>query len=221
MTENVDLRPSRLLSVSSAARLVGASPSSLRAWASAGEIPHLRTRGGHRGFEVEELTAWLAARGGRLPPAAERPPERVPSRIPAEPKLAALVRASGAQIMREFERRMSFDPTARRRLTAGKKGRAHDSLECLADGLEAGDLGDCFRDAEWEGFRAGAGGQPGENVIVSALALRAAVGRVVHDQSDIGPAAQRSLDRVLDRLVVRVAAGYADGITRRALPADR
>ena len=43
----------QLLSVSAAARLLGVSSSSLRAWAAAGRVPHVRTPGGHRRFELD------------------------------------------------------------------------------------------------------------------------------------------------------------------------
>jgi excisionase family DNA binding protein len=55
------------LSVSGAARLLGVSVSSLRAWAAAGQVPHERTPGGHRRFHREELREWLADHGGELP----------------------------------------------------------------------------------------------------------------------------------------------------------
>ena len=58
----------RLLTVSAAARLLGVSSSSLRAWAAAGRVPHVRTPGGHRRFELDELVRWLSERGAAPAP---------------------------------------------------------------------------------------------------------------------------------------------------------
>ena len=80
--------PGRLLSVSAAARLLGVSSSSLRAWAAAGRVPHVRTPGGHRRFELDELVRWLAERGGAPPAPQNRMQELVPTRLEAMPATA-------------------------------------------------------------------------------------------------------------------------------------
>ena len=48
------------LSVSQAARLLGVSVSSLRAWAAVGDVPHARTAGGHRRFRRDDLQRFIA-----------------------------------------------------------------------------------------------------------------------------------------------------------------
>ena len=89
------------------------------------------------------------------------------------------------------------------------------ALESLADALDSGDLGDCYSEAEWEGFRHGASGQPGDAVVTEALAVRRAVDRELHPACAGRPLDQRALERALDRMAVRVAVGLRRG---RALP---
>ena len=50
------------LTLSRAARFLGVHPTTLRRWADRGEIPYLRTPGGHRRFLREDLEAFLARR---------------------------------------------------------------------------------------------------------------------------------------------------------------
>jgi excisionase family DNA binding protein len=204
-----------MLSVSAAARLLGVSPSSLRAWAAAGQVPHVRTPGGHRRFELDQLVAWLTARGGAPPEPGTRPQELVPTRIDAVPEIAAALRSATAAVTADFEEQVRRTRPAGARMSAGRGARIAAALECLADGLERGDLSACYRDAEWEGFRQGAAGQPGDAAVTEALALRGAIGRVLAGQLQADPAVRRTLERALDRMAVRVAAGYADGVRQR------
>jgi excisionase family DNA binding protein len=204
-----------MLSVSSAARLLGVSPSSLRAWAAAGQVPHVRTPGGHRRFDVDQLVEWLAERGGSPPAPVSRPHELVPTRVDAIPEIASALRDSVDTVTAVFEEQIRRSRPAGARMSAGRSARIADSLTCLADGLETGDLGGCYRDAEWEGFRQGAAGQPGDAAVMEALALRAAVDRVLAPRLQSEPAVRRALERALDRMAVRVAAGYADGVRCR------
>jgi excisionase family DNA binding protein len=46
------------LSLSDASALLGVHPTTLRRWADSGDIPCLRTPGGHRRFRTAELAAW-------------------------------------------------------------------------------------------------------------------------------------------------------------------
>jgi excisionase family DNA binding protein len=204
-----------MLSVSSAARLLGVSPSSLRAWAAAGQVPHVRTPGGHRRFDVDQLVEWLAERGGAPPAPVSRPQELVPTRVDAVPEIAGALRDSVDAVAAVFEEQIRRTRPAGARMSAGRSARIAETLNCLADGLESGDLGGCYRDAEWEGFRQGAAGQPGDAAVMEALVLRAAVDRVLASQLRPEPTVRRSLERALDRMAVRVAAGYADGVRCR------
>ena len=207
--------PPRLLSVSAAARLLGVSSSSLRAWAAAGRVPHVRTPGGHRRFELDELVRWLAERGGAPPAPQTRLQELVPTRLEAMPDTAEALVESGDDVVAAFEEELARVRPAGIRPSAARQARVLGALESLAFALESGDLGSCYRDAEWEGFRHGASGQPGDAPVTEALALRRAVDRVLGPLLEQRPADRRTVERSLDRMAVRVAAGYADGVRCR------
>src|SRR3990172_6467153 len=95
-SETTETAVADLVSVSVAARMLGVSASSLRAWAAAGIVPHRRTTGGHRRFDPRELQQWLAARGG-LPPAPTHhaPSELLPTRIDTVPGMSSGIREMG------------------------------------------------------------------------------------------------------------------------------
>ena len=173
-------RRSQLLSVSAAARLLGVSSSSLRAWAAAGRVPHVRTPGGHRRFELDELVRWLAERGGAPPAPAQRSAELVPTRMEPVPALAEALREQADAVVDAFEEELAQTRGAGAgRASAGRRARVTGALDSLAAALDAGDLGECYAEAEWEGFRHGASGQPGDVVVTEALAVRRAVDRVL------------------------------------------
>lgn len=206
----------RLLSVSAAARLLGVSSSSLRAWAAAGRVPHVRTPGGHRRFELDELVRWLADRGGAPPAPQQRLQELVPTRFEALPATAAVLAGSGDEVLDAFESELARGRSSRAaRPSAARRTRVLGALEALTGALETGDLSSCYRDAEWEGFRHGASGQPGDAPVTEALALRRAVDRVLDPMLHEGAPERRVVERALDRMAVRVAAGYADGVRCR------
>jgi len=206
----------RLLSVSSAARLLGVSASSLRAWAAAGQVPHVRTPGGHRRFEVDRLVKWLEDRGGSPPAPVARPQELVPTRIESVPQVAVSLRDATPEVVAAFEEELARSrPSSANRPSSARRARVTATLRGLADALSSGDLGDCYRDAEWEGFRQGAAGQSGDGAITEALALRRAVDRVLAPSLDDREDTHRAVERTLDRMAVRVAAGYADGVRCR------
>ncbi len=206
----------RLLSVSAAARLLGVSSSSLRAWAAAGRVPCVRTPGGHRRFELDELVRWLADRGGAPPAPQTRTQELVPTRVEAMPETAERLSDAGDEVLAAFEDELSRTRRgAAGRPSASRQARVLGALESLAAALESGDLSTCYRDAEWEGFRHGASGQTGDGPVTEALALRRAVDRVLGPRIEARPGDRRAVERSLDRMAVRVAAGYADGVRCR------
>lgn len=207
---------SPLLSVSAAARLLGVSSSSLRAWAAAGRVPHVRTPGGHRRFELDELVRWLADRGGAPPAPQNRLQELVPTRLEAMPETAAALSDAADDVLEAFEEEFARTrPPGAVRPSSARQARVLAALESLAEALAGGDLSECYRDAEWEGFRNGASGQPGDAPVTEALALRRAVDRVLGPALAGRTADQRAVERSLDRMAVRVAAGYADGVRCR------
>ena len=206
----------RLLTVSAAARLLGVSSSSLRAWAAAGRVPHVRTPGGHRRFELDELVRWLSERGGAPPAPQQRLQELVPTRFEAMPETARALADSGDEVLAAFEEELARTrPSGASRPSAARQTRVLGALEALAGALDSGDLAGAYRDAEWEGFRHGASGQPGDAPVTEALALRRAVDRVLGPILASRPAEGRAVERSLDRMAVRVAAGYADGVRCR------
>jgi excisionase family DNA binding protein len=206
----------RLLTVSAAARLLGVSSSSLRAWAAAGRVPHVRTPGGHRRFELDELVRWLSERGGAPPAPQQRLQELVPTRVEAMPETARALADAGDEVLSAFEEELARTrPSGANRPSAARQTRVLGALEALAGALDSGDLAGAYRDAEWEGFRHGASGQPGDAPVTEALALRRAVDRVLGPILAERPAEQRAVERSLDRMAVRVAAGYADGVRCR------
>ena len=75
------------------------------------------------------------------------------------------------------------------RASSARQTRVLGALESLADALEPATWPACYRDAEWEGFRHGASGQPGDAPVTEALALRRAVDRV------LGPEPRRDARR--------------------------
>ncbi len=206
----------RLLTVSAAARLLGVSSSSLRAWAAAGRVPHVRTPGGHRRFELDELVRWLSERGGAPPAPQQRLQELVPTRVEAMPETARALADAGDEVLAAFEEELARTrPRGASRPSAARQTRVLGALDSLAAALDSGDLAGAYRDAEWEGFRHGASGQPGDAPVTEALALRRAVDRVLGPILATRPAEQRAVERSLDRMAVRVAAGYADGVRCR------
>ena len=211
-----------LLSVSAAARMLGVSPSSLRAWAAAGRVPHVRTPGGHRRFQREELIRWLADHGGEPPAQPSRAPEPVPSRIDPMPEIASALREHRDALLGVFEEELARTRAAGTiRASAARQARVSATIDALVDGVRRGDLAVCLREAEWEGFRHGAAGQNGDIPVTEALALRRAVDRVLEGISrDGAPEGLRVLERSMDRLAVRVAAGYAEGVRVRLRVAE-
>jgi excisionase family DNA binding protein len=206
----------RLLSVSAAARLLGVSPSSLRAWAAAGRVPHVRTPGGHRRFELDQLVRWLAERGGAPPAARPRPQELVPTRIEPVPEVSAALAEMADEVVAAFDEELSRSRAeGAGRPSSARRARVRSAVRALAGGLASGDLAGCYRDAEWEGFRHGAAGHPGDAPVTEALALRRAVDRVLGPRVAGRPQEARAVERALDRMAVRVASGYAEGVRCR------
>lgn len=206
---------SPLLSVSAAARLLGVSSSSLRAWAAAGRVPHVRTPGGHRRFELDELVRWLAERGGAPPAPQSRMQELVPTRLEAMPETAKALTTAAPAVVEAFEDELGRTRAGALRPSSARQTRVLAALESLSEALASGDLAECYRDAEWEGFRSGASGQPGDAPVTEALALRRAVDRVLAPALADRTGDLRAVERALDRMAVRVAAGYADGVRCR------
>lgn len=215
-----DVAGEELLAVSAAARMLGVSSSSLRAWAAAGRVPHVRTAGGHRRFSRQELERWLRERGGAPPVPQARTGELVPTRSEPRPRLASSLAKQMSAILGALEEEIARVAGRRGRGGTQRRARARDAVESLVEGLEHGDLGPPYREAEWEGFRHGASGGPGDVPVTEALALRRAVERCMRAGLSDRPDERRALERALDRMATRVAAGYADGVRSRVRARD-
>lgn len=208
------------LSVSAAARLLGVSVSSLRAWAAAGEVPHERTPGGHRRFDREVLRAWLAERGGELPEQASgRIGPLVAGRIEARPEVARIIIGMDRRIVADALSLMADAHHLSARRRQARADRMAEQVTDLADALGTGDLSVCLRESEWQAHRHGAAGLPATQPVGEALALARAVERVLRDHGcprDDLDAARAALDRI----TWRAAAGLAAGRRSREIAHD-
>lgn len=52
------------LTVAPAARYLGISPTTLRKWSDAGDVPYVRTKAGHRRFLISELDQFIKEHRG-------------------------------------------------------------------------------------------------------------------------------------------------------------
>jgi excisionase family DNA binding protein len=214
--EMTEQAPDRLLSVSSAARLLGVSASSLRAWAAAGQVPHRRTRGGHRRFDRRELDSWLADRGGSLPDTQTRPIELLPTRVEPMGELGRGLLAAAGSIVDRAEGRLAARAGGSRRRSEARQARLADQVALLAEALERGDMSAPYREAEWTGFRHGAAGLSVDGPLAEALALRFGVEGALAEPLRSRPERERrALARALDRVAVRVVDGFAEGVRSR------
>ena len=208
------------LSVSQAARLLGVSVSSLRAWAAVGDVPHARTAGGHRRFRRDDLQRFVAAHGGTLPDGETvRSRRLMGTRIPAHEAAAALVAARHDDIVARAEQ---FDPagdTRAPRARAARHSRIGHLVDDLAAGLRSGDMGDAVRLVDWWSYRAGAAGMPMSGPAGDVLAVSRAVDRAVTEGGG-SPGAIRAVRHACDRLVSATASGFASGSGARWEVAD-
>ena len=208
------------LSVSQAARLLGVSVSSLRAWAAVGDVPHARTAGGHRRFRRDDLQRFLAAHGGTLPDGETvRSRRLMGTRIPAHDAAAAIIAAHRDTIVARAEQ---FDPAGEARAPRARAAR-HSRIAHLVDdlsaGLGSGDMGDAVRLVDWWSYRAGAAGMPMCGPAGDVLAVSRAVDRAVMGGGG-SPGAIRAVRHACDRLVSATASGFASGSGARWEVAD-
>jgi len=182
-------------------------------------VPHRRTSGGHRRFDVSELKRWLDDRGGASPgvPVPSPPPELLPTRIDTLPRVAETLRREEGAIVAAVEGDIALSgvrPSIR--AAAARRRRVSAAVATFAAAVESGDLAGSFREAEWQGFRGGASGGSGEASMAEPLAFRRAVEAATARDFDRSPEIERRLlERALDRMVIRSAVGYAEGLRSR------
>ena len=203
------------MSVSQAARLLGVSVSSLRAWAAAGLVPHVRTPGGHRRFHHDQLATWMTQRGGHLPQSHDgRGAGLVAGRIRALPDAARVLERCHGGIVDDALALLADGGRVSRRRADARRARMDEQLSALAASLDAGDLSTCLHDAEWQAFRHGAAGLPATQPVGEALALERALERALAAEGL--PAARQAVARdAVDRIVWHAASGLASGARSR------
>lgn len=203
------------LSVSSAARALGVSPSTLRLWASEGRIPHVRTAGGHRRFDPEELKDWLA----RQPARPGRAPRRASATISVRPTLAAALRAHSGQVSEAVEGLVEGPAeTAYRRLPPAERRNVVKAwVDALAEGFESGSLADALERADTYGRAHGLAGSSAEVTLGGSLALErgmdlalAGTPQAVNDDE------RNEVVAAMGQLTVRVATAWAAAVAGRA-----
>ena len=141
-------RDTDLIPISAAARLLGVSVSSLRAWAVAGRVPHERTPGGHRRFDRAVLHEWMEARGARMPDHdPSHPVHLVPGRITPRPRAAAAIGQAAARIADEATALVADGRPRSRRMSTALRARLLEQANALARALATGDLAPCVREA--------------------------------------------------------------------------
>ncbi|MGD9695542.1 MAG: helix-turn-helix domain-containing protein [Thermoleophilia bacterium] len=204
------------LSVSSAARALGVSPSTLRLWASEGRVPHVRTAGGHRRFDPEALRQWLA----RQPARQGRPMRQGTARIPVSPVLAEVLR-DRADLVSEAVESLVDGPAevAYRRLPpAERRGVVRAWVEALADAFQVGSLADALERSETYGRGHGLAGSSAEVTLGGSLALERAVERALAAEPPaLSPSQRREVAGAMSQLTVRVATSWAAAVAGRGV----
>lgn len=202
------------LSVSAAARALGVSPSTLRLWASEGRVPHVRTAGGHRRFDPEELRQWLA----RQPARPSRPQRPAPAGISASITVADALR-SRADLVSDAVETLVEGPAeaAYRRLPpAERRGVVRAWVDALADAFAAGSLADALERAETYGRGHGLAGSSAEVTLGGSLALERALDRALATPpSPLSDDERREAVAAMGQLTVRVATAWAAAVAGR------
>lgn len=202
------------LSVSSAARALGVSPSTLRLWASEGRVPHVRTAGGHRRFDPEALRQWLA----RQPARNARPARQGVIRISAEPALAEALRTRADLVSDAVETLVEGPAEAayRRLPPAERRGVVRAWVDALADAFENGSLADALERAETYGRGHGLAGSSAEVTLGGSLALERAMDRALGAAPEpLSEDQRREVVAAMSQLTVRVATAWAAAVAGR------
>lgn len=202
------------LPVSAAAKALGVSPSTLRLWASEGRVPHVRTAGGHRRFDPEELRQWLARRPAR--PA--RPARPGTFEVAVAPELATALRERADRVSDAVEALVEGPAeTAYRRLPeAERRGVVKAWVDALADAFEAGSLADALDRAETYGRGHGLAGSSAEVTLGGSLALERAIERALQDPPPaLDEERRREVVAAMSQLTVRVATSWAAAVAGR------
>ena len=202
------------LSVSSAARALGVSPSTLRLWASEGRVPHVRTAGGHRRFDPEALRQWLA----RQPARPARTPRQGSVRIPVAPHLADALRSRIEQVSDAVETLVEGPAEAayRRLPPIERRNVVGAWVEALAGAFETGSLADALERSETYGRGHGLAGSSAEVTLGGSLALERAMDRALAaEPTPVTESERREIVAAMSQLTVRVATAWAAAVAGR------
>jgi excisionase family DNA binding protein len=205
------------LSISAAARALGISPSTLRLWASEGRIPHVRTAGGHRRFNPDQLRGWLAEQPSR-PGRAGR---RSAARVEPSPHIADALRACSDEMVVAVEALVDGPTEAayRRLAPAERREAVHEWVANLADAFETGSLSLALDRAESYGRAHAGAGSSAELTLGANLALERAVENALRESDPDLPAEDLlRVGEAVERLTARVAGAWAEVASERSSP---
>lgn len=196
------------LPISGAARALGVSTSTLRAWAADGRVPHVRTAGGHRRFNPDALAEWLAERPDPGMPREERSTSLAPA-----PELASVLvgRADRIAQLADHELSAAGGETFQRLPGHERRRAAADWVMVVADALRTGRLGEGLEQARAYGHAHGAAGSSAEDALAGAMAMGRAIDTALGEApKPVTPGERDHAAAVVRRLTVRIADAWAD-----------
>jgi excisionase family DNA binding protein len=205
------------LSVSGAARALGVSPSTLRLWASEGRIPHVRTAGGHRRFDPEELRQWLA----RQPARSGRGSRRGNMSLPTSPEIATTLRERSGAVADAVEDLVEgpSEQAYRRLSVAERRAIVRSWVDSLADAFERGSLSDAMELAETYGRGHGLAASSAEVTLGGSMALERGIDRALAaSPAALDESSRSEVVAAMSQLTVRVATAWASAVAGRTTP---
>ncbi len=196
------------LPISSAARALGVSTNTLRAWAADGRVPHVRTAGGHRRFNPDALAEWLAERPDPGMPREERSTSLAPA-----PQLADVLvsRADRVAIIADDELSGAGGQGFRRLPVHERRRAAVDWVLVVADALRTGRLAEGLDQARAYGHAHGTAGSSAEDALAGPIAMGRAIDAALGEGPEaVTPGERDHAAAVVRRLTVRIADAWAD-----------
>lgn len=183
------------LPISDAARALGVSTSTLRAWSAEGRVPHVRTAGGHRRFNPVALADWLATNPDPATPRTERSTHVMPRPAAADALIARIDRIA----------ELSADQHG------GEAARiTRDRVMVLAHALRTGRLGEALERAEAFGRAHGLAGSSAERALEAAVGFERAVDDALAEPPVLLSGDDRDhVSATIRRITVRIADAWA------------